>query len=29
MNLTQYGITYFEDEIGYYYISGELECNAD
>jgi hypothetical protein len=25
----QNGLTYFEDEIGFYYKQGELECNAD
>ena len=23
------GVTYFEDEIGYYHIRGEIECSAD
>jgi hypothetical protein len=23
------GVTYFEDEIGWYHIIGELECTAD
>jgi alpha-glucosidase (family GH31 glycosyl hydrolase) len=25
----QSGVTYFEDEIGFYYMSGELECSAE
>jgi hypothetical protein len=30
MNITQQaGMNYYEDEIGYYFKSGELECSAD
>jgi len=29
MNVTKYGINYYEDEIGYYFIHGELICTID
>jgi hypothetical protein len=28
-NLSEYGLTYFEDDIGYYFNSGELICDAE
>jgi hypothetical protein len=29
VNVTQYGMNYFEDKIGYYFKQGELICSAD
>jgi hypothetical protein len=29
MDVSEYGLTYYEDEIGYYYTQGELICNAE
>jgi hypothetical protein len=29
MDLSEYGLGYFEDKIGYYFKSGELICTAD
>ena len=29
VDMSEYGITYFEDEIGWYYKHGELICSSD